>query len=66
MITKYREKDETRPNTRSEILWDLRFSRRLKLSKALDIWSTTARTVPGLLRTMAIISATTVQNSAAD
>ena len=36
--------------------------RRLKLSKTLDIWSTTARTVPGLIRTLPIISATTPAN----
>ena len=69
-ICLFLRKEEIRPNIRPEILSDLNLWRNpvcQTLSKPLDISSTTAQVVASdLLKTLAILSVTTVRRSAVD
>ena len=62
-------KDKIRPKTRPEIAQDLSLRRRSAcqtLSKAFDIQNYTVQSARGLLKTLAILSDTTVRMTAVD
>ena len=62
-------KEEIRPNTRPEILYNLSLQKRpacQTLSKALNVSSTMDRAAPELSKALAILSDTTVRRSAVE